>query len=205
MSTVAPQKKNKRVLILIICLLRCPRSRRDSSLHPVRLTSDESPARSLTYADLSSLFVLDLSVIDNEITIIGEGNTPLPFTSREDVSRFVAHALVRQFKRLPCPNTLDQHSRSFPSPPIDFPKSQLLSLGTLRLQASHISFNALAATYPGVTVKHESHDVALKRFQEEGDFLAWLKVEWDAGRGANGGDANQLWADWNPKGVETFL
>ena len=56
-----------------------------------------------------------------------------------------------------------------------------------------------------MTVKREAHETALKRFQEEGDFLAWLKVEWDQGKGANGGEGNALWPEWHPKDVKEFL
>lgn len=87
----------------------------------------------------------------------------------------------------------------------EFPTSKLLTIGSLPLYASLVSFNSLAAKYPGKTVKHESHEVALQRFKEKGDFLSWLKVEWDSGRGGSDGAGNKLWPEWNPKGVETFL
>lgn len=67
----------------------------------------------------------------------------------------------------------------------------------------------MQAKNPEVKIFHESHETALKRFVEKGDFIAWLKVEWDLGNGTSVIEKkdlkNGLWQDWRTRGVEEFL
>ncbi|KAL7414113.1 hypothetical protein BDY24DRAFT_387670 [Mrakia frigida] len=125
----------------------------------------------------------------NEIVIIGEGKTDISFTSRPDLAEFVAHVLTH----------LDP--------------SLLTTLSTLPIEGSKACFlnlsRILIAQNPSVKVVHESHETALKRFEEEGDFMAFLKVSWDLGglRSAERDEdlKNGLWPEWKPRRVEEFL
>jgi len=155
-----------------------------------------------------------IPVVDNEITIIGEGKADISFTSREDVSSFLVHILTRKSLPIPQNRPFSQPHTNYPPPRLSFadlPPSQLLNL-VVPIEASRTSFGALAqlvvAKNPSTKIVYESHETALKRFAEKGDFVAWLKVEWDSGRGVSSAKEelkNDLWKEWNSTPVEKYL
>jgi len=95
--------------------------------------------------------------------------------------------------------------------PPDLPPSQLLNT-VVPIEAGRTSFNALAqvlvAKNPSARIVYEAHESALARFASEGDFVAFLKVEWDQGAGVVAKKEelkNGLWPDWRPTSPEKFL
>ncbi len=93
-----------------------------------------------------------------------------------------------------------------------FPPAELDNR-TFSLEGSRASPLSIAKLYQSkdssIKIEHESIDDALKRWQEKHDFLAWLKVEVEAGRGFSypegGKNSNDVWKEWNPRDVKEFV
>ncbi|KAL7413964.1 hypothetical protein BDY24DRAFT_386988 [Mrakia frigida] len=153
-----------------------------------KLKELELPSLLLFPGPFADWMPVNISDNNNEIHIIGEGNADISFTSRPDVSSFLAHILTH------------------------LAPSQLLNT-VVPIEAGRISFNALAqlliAKNPSAKIVYESHESALARFASTGDFVAFLKVEWDQGRGVVAGKKEQLknglWPEWKPTDPREFL
>ena len=95
----------------------------------------------------------------------------------------------------------------------DLEPSVLTTLENLPIEGSKACFldlsKILIEQTPSTKVVHESYETAEKRFKEEGDFIAFLKVLWDQGglrSAAKDEDLkNDLWPEWKPTRVEEFL
>ncbi|ORY58673.1 hypothetical protein BCR35DRAFT_355367 [Leucosporidium creatinivorum] len=120
---------------------------------------------------------------NNQVNILGSGTNPIPFTTQNDVARFLAHILTTA-----TPSTLANK--------------------TLKIQADTISFLSAVSlfeeTHPGrkIEVTHTSHEEA-KEFIEKHEglesLLAWLKLSWDLETAPREEETdNALWREWNP-------
>ncbi|KAJ9112874.1 hypothetical protein QFC19_000429 [Naganishia cerealis] len=145
------------------------------------------------------------------ITIVGSGNERVSFTAIADAARFIAHALTSESSVY----VLQQGVSLPPSPPararVAQPPSELQN-AQYRIQGSSATFNDLAGLYKArtttrsVEIVHEAPEDALKRFRENGDFVAFLKAEWARGRGFLGEPlSNPLWSEWKPRDVREFI
>ncbi|EPQ51687.1 NAD P-binding protein [Gloeophyllum trabeum ATCC 11539] len=144
-------------------------------------------------AVLSPLFGWD--VPNGKVTMWGDGNKPITWTTREDVARFTEHLLTHT------------------------PAEQLY-WKTFNIEGDRKTLNEIAAEYTARTGKklditHRPISEQEKIFAEsdptsmEG-ILAFILLNWDNGKldlsKAPGGLANHLWLEWKPtRAVDALL
>ncbi|ORY58674.1 hypothetical protein BCR35DRAFT_326838 [Leucosporidium creatinivorum] len=117
------------------------------------------------------------------VNIIGKGDNPIPLTTRNDIGRFLAHALTT------------------------FPASDLANK-TYHLQGDVLSFNGAVAlyeaTHPGkkITVDYTSREETEEYIKEHpglASVLQYLRLSWDVEAAPREEEtANGLWREWNP-------
>ncbi|TFY79787.1 hypothetical protein EWM64_g4224 [Hericium alpestre] len=132
---------------------------------------------------------LGLDIGSGKISYGADGNAPVSFTSRRDVTRFLAHVLTT----LPL---------------------EKLQWNTLRIEGDRVSFNEIVRQYEAKTGKKlevqlrsiEELEAALKANPQ--DFSSVLHLTWAQGDGVVGKPeevSNSLWPEWNPKKVIEFI
>ncbi|GAA5899418.1 hypothetical protein JCM6882_009112 [Rhodosporidiobolus microsporus] len=135
-------------------------------------------------------------------TIVGTGSTPISFTSRSSVSRFLAHHL----------STAYPSSSFLPSP---------AEPEIFRLEGDRKTFLEVVAAWEklhpeggNVVVEHTALEEADERAKDlGGDFLksliAYLLASWERGMGqvdeGTGEGVLSRWAEWKPERVEDIL
>ncbi|GAA5858276.1 hypothetical protein JCM1840_001125 [Sporobolomyces johnsonii] len=143
---------------------------------------------------------LGFDLKNKQVTLVGKGDTPISFTTRRDVARFLAHHLAT-LGALPAPS----------SPTL------------LRIEGDRQSLNSCVTLYeslhPGVKleVRHVSlaeTDQAAHDIEGAGvvpSFLKALLASWERGGGlvdqgqGTGALSNEEWPDWNPTKVKDTL
>ncbi|GAA96412.1 uncharacterized protein L969DRAFT_18679 [Mixia osmundae IAM 14324] len=124
-----------------------------------------------------------------KITIIGRGDAKVSTTARQDIADYLAFVLTKL-------------------------KPEELANRVLRIEGSRFSFNELvehanANSQRPLEVDHEPLQVAQKRYADTHDFITWMKVAWDQGRGVSATNTsdldNHLFPDWQPKPIKDFL
>ncbi|KAA1474792.1 NAD-P-binding protein [Dentipellis sp. KUC8613] len=137
------------------------------------------------FTDFVFIPFVDLDINSGKVTVGGDGNTPLSWTSRTDIGRFVAHALTT----LP-PNELNNK--------------------IFRIEGDRLSFNEVFKQYEAKTRKKIA--VAYRSIAEleaavkanGADFSSFFHLAWAQGGGLTGKKedlANGLFPGWNPKKV----
>jgi len=113
----------------------------------------------------------------------GEGNSPLSFTTRPDIARYLAHVLTT------------------------LPPSKL-EWRTFSIEGERLTFNEVIARYQAKTgkeleVTYTPREVLQERLSKNPrDFLSFLKLIYDKGEGISGTELdNSEWPEWNPKKV----
>ncbi|GAA5940460.1 hypothetical protein JCM10213_007539 [Rhodosporidiobolus nylandii] len=131
-----------------------------------------------------------------KVNIVGDGNTPISFTTRADVGRFLAHHL----------GTLT--SSTLPS---------ATSPAILRIEGDRKTFREAVALYEAthsgkVEVTHTAVADGEKVAKDiEGDFvrsiITYLLLSWEKGATVDDGEglSNPSWPEWQPKTVEEVL
>ncbi|KAK4058763.1 hypothetical protein OIO90_000209 [Microbotryomycetes sp. JL221] len=123
------------------------------------------------------------------VDIVGDGNNPVPQTTRQDVARFVAHVLTTQ-------------------------DPQSLANKHLDIRGDLVSFNHAVELWrhshdnAPVEVRYTSISDAREQSKAGGPsgFLAYLRAEWAESKAVSQSEtANDLFPDWNPSKVEQFL
>jgi len=127
---------------------------------------------------------------NGKVHVLGEGNGPISFTHRRDIGRFVAYVLTQ------------------------LPRDQL-HWKEFAIEGDHKSWNEIVDLYQAKTGKtlqvthqprSELHAALQKNPQ---DFVAFILVEWDEGRGVVGKPeelSNKLFPNFNPSNViDTIL
>ncbi|KAI0028935.1 NAD-P-binding protein [Vararia minispora EC-137] len=139
------------------------------------------------FADFALVPMFGFDFEKGLVTVGGDGSTPVSFTSRKDVARFVVYALTK------------------------FPFEQLRNK-FLRIHASCKSFNEIVRIFEQKHGKKiETHYIPLVELEarmkkDPFDVFALLHHEWVKGRGAVGEPLdNEKWPEWNPAPVEEFL
>ncbi|KAH9055456.1 NAD-P-binding protein [Lactarius vividus] len=133
------------------------------------------------FADVSWLGIVGLDVTSGKVAVGGDGNSPVSFTARNDVARFLAYVLVHA------------------------PAARLQNQ-TLRLEGDRASFNEIFKGYEERTgkkldVTYRSLDSLRAKIAENPqDFDAYLHLNW-ATNGTNGTPDNGLYPEWNPTKV----
>jgi len=126
---------------------------------------------------------MGFDLANGKAVISGEGTSPISFTSRRDVARFLAHVLTT----LP-PGELDW--RAF------------------RIEGDHQSMNGLMAEYKKksgkpLEITHRSRaDLEQAVKDSPLDVPSTLLLSWDKGEGVVGTPdqlSNPVWPEWNPK------
>ncbi|KDQ62723.1 hypothetical protein JAAARDRAFT_190011 [Jaapia argillacea MUCL 33604] len=122
---------------------------------------------------------------NNKVTIAGEGNAPVSWTTRRDIARFISHA-----------------STAFPREKIEW--------RTFRIEGDRKSLNQIVADYQAKTgiqleISRESRAELEAAVQKEpGNFGKAVQLIWDNG-GSLVGEPGQLsntdWPEWNPTSV----
>jgi len=119
------------------------------------------------------------------VDIGGKGETPITFTSREDVIRFILHVLL------------------------DVPKSTV-EWSKFALEGERVSLKDVIARYEAktgkkITVSHTPLSTLQENLSKnEHDIVSLLKVVWDTGLGVVG-TPTDVWPEWNPKKVLEVL
>ncbi|KZT25477.1 NAD-P-binding protein [Neolentinus lepideus HHB14362 ss-1] len=126
------------------------------------------------------------NIAQGKITISGEGKSPVSWTTRRDIGRFVAHAVTSFstdqlfFKELPIEGSRKSLN--------DLAEGYITKTGK-KIQVSHLPRSTL--------------EDALK--ENPNNFLAWLQLAWDTGDALVAKTpeqtANKLWPEWNPTPV----
>ncbi|GAA5838860.1 hypothetical protein JCM11251_003721 [Rhodosporidiobolus azoricus] len=156
------------------------------------------------FTDLTFNPYFDLNFPSGRATIIGTGRTPVSFTSRSSVARFLAHHL----------STAYSSSSSLPS--ANTPE-------ILRIQGDRKTFLEVVEAYERlhpekgkIQVEHISIEEAEKSWIEQlkkGEFfpsvLTYLLASWERGNGqvdkGEGEGVLAKWAGWRPETVEDIL
>ncbi|EPQ50339.1 NAD P-binding protein [Gloeophyllum trabeum ATCC 11539] len=127
---------------------------------------------------------------NGKITIAGEGKTPVSWTTRRDIARFIAYVTTRL-----SPDQL--YWKEFP------------------IEGDRKTLNEVAEAYLAKTGKkyevthtpRSELEAALK--ENPNNFVAWLKLAWEQGEGLTAKTpeetANKLYPDWNPTPVVDAL
>lgn len=149
---------------------------------------------------------LGFDFANGKVDIGGTGNTPVSFTSRSDIARYVTHVLTT----LPG-SKLEGRIFRIEGDRLVSPRATSSCMKYLFLCKT---FNEIIAGYEKKTGKkidlsHTSQD-ALKEniVKNPHDFLSDLRLSWDLGHGTIGGNGetdNGLWPQWNPKKVLDIL
>jgi len=137
------------------------------------------------FADYSWNPLVNLDVKCGKVAVGGDGNTPISWTARKDIARFLAHVLV--------------HS----------PASRLQNQ-VLRLEGDRASFNEIFRGYEERTgtkldVTYRTVDSLRAKLSENAyDFDAYLHVIF-ATDGLVGEPDNRLFPEWNPTKVVDII
>ncbi|KDQ62725.1 hypothetical protein JAAARDRAFT_190013 [Jaapia argillacea MUCL 33604] len=121
----------------------------------------------------------------NKVTISGEGNAPVSWTTRRDIARFISHA-----------------STALPREKVEW--------RTFRIEGDRKSLNQIVTEYQAKTgiqleisrVSRADLEAAVQK--EPGNFGKVLQLIWDKGDGLVGETgqlANPDWPEWNPTSV----
>lgn len=165
------------------------------TLRSTRASSDSFPLAE-SRADLlyaCSFFSFDTA--SGHIRIVGKGDTPISWTARVDVARFLAHHLAAL--------------ESYPS---------ASEPAILRIEGDRKTYNQIVDIYrrlhpeQDVKVEYVPLEEAEKTAKDvQSDFIKsfveFLLVSWE--KGGTVGEAGELnnaeWPEWNPKSVEDVL
>ncbi|TFK47419.1 NAD-P-binding protein [Heliocybe sulcata] len=123
---------------------------------------------------------------NGKITISGEGKTPVSWTTRRDIARFVAHAVT----------SFSTEQLYFKELPIEGDRKSL----------NEVAEGYIAKTGKKIEVSHKPRSVLDDALKENpNNFLAWLQLAWEIGEGVTAKTpeqtANKLWPEWNPTSV----
>jgi hypothetical protein len=137
--------------------------------------------------DTCGCSALNLDIKSNKVSVGGDGNAKITFTSRPDIGRYVAHAFTR------------------------FPFEQLQNK-IFRVQGDGVSFNEIFKAFE--TKRNKKIDVTYipinelkERIAENGrDISTVIHLEWAEGRGLVGEPLdNDKWLEWKPSKVIEYL
>jgi hypothetical protein len=137
--------------------------------------------------DTGGCRTLDLDVKSGKVSVGGDGNAKITFTSRPDVGRYVAHAFTR------------------------FPLEQLQNK-SFRIQGDGVSFNEVFKAFETkhnkkIDVTYIPIDELKKRIAENAwDISAVIHLEWAEDKGLVGEPLdNDKWPEWKPSKVIEYL
>jgi len=126
---------------------------------------------------------LGFDLENGKFDIGGEGNSPLSFTTRPDIARYLAYVLTT------------------------LPPSKL-EWRTFAIEGERLTFNEVISRYQAKTgkkleVTYTSREVLQERLSKNpADFLSFLKLVFDKGEGISGTELdNGEWPEWKPKKV----
>lgn len=124
---------------------------------------------------------------DGEVTIVGDGKKEISFTARVDIASFLAHVLTTF-------SPAELANKVFPIESTRITILELVDAKSAKLGSP-------------LKVKHITNEESLAEFKA-GNFLGWLRTEWDSDRGtvsAKADLANGKFPEWNPTPVQNFL
>ncbi|KAI0034832.1 NAD-P-binding protein [Vararia minispora EC-137] len=131
--------------------------------------------------------LIGLDVKGGKVSVGGDGNAKLSFTSRLDVARFVVHALTH------------------------FEPGQLENK-TIRIEAEHVSFNEVFNEYEeksGTKLEVEYvpvEELKVKITENAHDIKSLLHLVWASGMGTVGEPVdNDKWPEWKPSRAVDYL
>lgn len=147
-----------------------------------------------------------------KVTIGGEGKSPISFTARVDIARFVAHVLTAlPAERLANSSFRIEGERAVSVSP-DLPMH-----GAPTHEPASLSFQSFSDIVDGYQAKsgrtldvtHRSHsEIEASLKANPADFLSYLQLLWERGQGVVGkfeGPDNGLFPEWRPKKILDVL
>lgn len=149
-----------------------------------------------------------------EVTIGGEGNKPVSFTTRRDLARFLAHVLTSlPYDQLEWKIFRIEGDRVVRVPYLSLsPSHRPLTCTLLSIQTFvDVVRQYEQRTGKQITVTHIPRAELERQLQADpNDFVAYLRLDWDNGNGVAAQDPeeldNKLWPEWNPmKVLDTIL
>ncbi|KAI0040352.1 NAD-P-binding protein [Auriscalpium vulgare] len=138
------------------------------------------------FADFAWAPFIGLDIKSGKVSVGGDGNAPITFSSIPDTARFLGYILT------------------------SLPAEKLTNLPIIRLEGERKSFNQIFQEYEAKTGKKlevtyiSDADLEARLKANPYDFAAFLHLSWAHGEGLVGTPDNGLYPDWNPNPVITY-
>ncbi|KZT25502.1 NAD-P-binding protein [Neolentinus lepideus HHB14362 ss-1] len=147
------------------------------------------------WADWSFNPYFGWDIPNGKISIPGEGKTPISWTTRRDVGRFVAHILT----------TLPPDQFLWKTICIEGDRKSMKDIAN-----AYISKTGKAIAVTHTPISELEHTIASEPSPWTQPYvLAWLQLAWDKGEGVPAKTEEEwsmrLWPEWKPKGVVEAL
>jgi len=126
--------------------------------------------------------VFGFDFANGKVTIPGLGNTPISFTGRPDIARYIGFV----FTSLP---------------------AEKLEWKVFRLEGERTTFNEIMKSYQEKTGKTlDINHIPPSELEKRSDFAAAITLRWEKGEGVVGDTLdNDLYPGWNPKKVLEYI